>query len=135
MRDDYLWDRSGPADPEVQRLERLLGTLRHSSSFPIEGFATGALMPAEPPRPPVHRPLAHLAMAATLIGAVGLGWYVATTAVPAPAWEVATLEGTPRVGSRTIAGQGRLPVGQWLVTDEGDRARLTVGAAGDEHRA
>lgn len=27
--DDYLWDRSGPADPEVQRLEQLLAPLAH----------------------------------------------------------------------------------------------------------
>ena len=29
MSDDYLWDRSGPPDPEVEHLERVLGTLRH----------------------------------------------------------------------------------------------------------
>ncbi|CAN5844307.1 hypothetical protein BH11MYX3_BH11MYX3_04290 [soil metagenome] len=28
--DDYLWDRSGPADPEVQRLEQLLAPLAHA---------------------------------------------------------------------------------------------------------
>ncbi len=28
MSDRYLWDRSGPPDPEVARLEQLLGTLR-----------------------------------------------------------------------------------------------------------
>lgn len=27
--DDYLWDRSGPADPDVQRLEELLAPLAH----------------------------------------------------------------------------------------------------------
>jgi len=29
--DDYLWDRSGPADPEVARLEELLSPLRHEA--------------------------------------------------------------------------------------------------------
>ena len=28
MKDNYLWDRSGEADPEVQKLEEILGTLR-----------------------------------------------------------------------------------------------------------
>ena len=28
MSDKYLWDRSGPPDPEIARLEQLLGTLR-----------------------------------------------------------------------------------------------------------
>jgi hypothetical protein len=29
FEDDYLWDRSGEPDPEVQKLEQLLGTLRY----------------------------------------------------------------------------------------------------------
>lgn len=29
MNDDYLWDRTGEPDPEVQRLEQVLGTLRY----------------------------------------------------------------------------------------------------------
>jgi hypothetical protein len=29
MEDNYLWDRSGEADPEIQKLEELLGTLRY----------------------------------------------------------------------------------------------------------
>ena len=34
MKDDYLWDPSGPPDPEVQRLERLLGRLRTTAPVP-----------------------------------------------------------------------------------------------------
>jgi hypothetical protein len=29
MKDNYLWDRSGEPDPEVQQLEEVLGTLRY----------------------------------------------------------------------------------------------------------
>lgn len=29
MSDDYLWDRSGPADPDVEKLEQLLSPLAH----------------------------------------------------------------------------------------------------------
>ncbi len=29
MSDDYLWDRSGEPDPEIEQLERTLGQLRH----------------------------------------------------------------------------------------------------------
>jgi hypothetical protein len=29
MKEDYLWDRSGEPDPELQRLEEILGTLRY----------------------------------------------------------------------------------------------------------
>jgi hypothetical protein len=31
MSDDYLWDRSGPPDPEVERLEALLSPLAHDA--------------------------------------------------------------------------------------------------------
>ena len=29
MNEDYLWDKSGPPDPEIQQLEEILGTLRY----------------------------------------------------------------------------------------------------------
>lgn len=29
MNDDYLWDKSGEPDPEIQKLEEMLGTLRY----------------------------------------------------------------------------------------------------------
>ena len=29
MKDDYLWDKSGQPDPEIQELEEILGTLRY----------------------------------------------------------------------------------------------------------
>ena len=31
MEDNYLWDRSGEADPEIRELEETLGTLRYQS--------------------------------------------------------------------------------------------------------
>ena len=34
VSDDYLWDRRGPADPEVARLERVLGRLRTEPPMP-----------------------------------------------------------------------------------------------------
>lgn len=34
MNDDYLWDGSGDIDPEVERLENLLGRYRHSGTAP-----------------------------------------------------------------------------------------------------
>ena len=29
MKDDYLWDKSGEPDPQIQQLEEILGTLRY----------------------------------------------------------------------------------------------------------
>lgn len=37
--DDYLWDRSGPPDPEVKRLEDLLAPLRHQA--PLDEIELG----------------------------------------------------------------------------------------------
>ena len=33
MSSNYLWDRSGPPDPEVERLERILGSLGHNGKL------------------------------------------------------------------------------------------------------
>jgi len=35
MSDDYLWDKRGEPDPDVQRLEQILGTLRYQEK-PLE---------------------------------------------------------------------------------------------------
>ena len=34
MKDDYLWDRSGEPDPEVQKLETALGRYRQNQPAP-----------------------------------------------------------------------------------------------------
>jgi hypothetical protein len=35
MNEDYLWDKSGPPDPEVVHLEQLLGPFRHQQKPPV----------------------------------------------------------------------------------------------------
>src|SRR5262249_1626649 len=35
MKDDYLWDKTGQPDPEIQKLEEILGTLRYQPK-PLE---------------------------------------------------------------------------------------------------
>src|SRR2546430_1597137 len=44
MSDDYLFDRSGPPDPDVERLEQMLGRLRSTPPVPdlskVHGRAT-----------------------------------------------------------------------------------------------
>jgi len=37
MREDYLWDRSGPPDPEIERLETELASLRYRFVRPLPG--------------------------------------------------------------------------------------------------
>ena len=50
MKEDYLWDGSGEPDPEVQKLENLLGHYRHH--LPRPAFDQLA---AEQPRSPRRR--------------------------------------------------------------------------------
>src|SRR3989442_3871814 len=44
MKDDYLWDGSGEPDPEVRKLETLLGRYRHNQPAP----AFGQIMDVQP---------------------------------------------------------------------------------------
>jgi hypothetical protein len=49
---------------------------------------------------------------------------------PRPSWEVARVEGTPRIDSDRIGEHGRLAVGEWLETDAGSRAEIAVANIG-----
>jgi hypothetical protein len=122
MPDDYLWDRSGEPDPEVVQLEELLGRFRHDRPAPE--------LPSPMPAPPLpaRRALVWLASAAALLAAVLGGWLLLRER---GSWQVASLEGTPRIGSVRLEGAGKLSVGQWLQTDSSSRARIDVGAIGE----
>src|SRR5207244_1301597 len=47
-----------------------------------------------------------------------------------PFWEVARLNGAPRIGASRMDENGRLAVGQWLETDNTSRAQIKVGSIG-----
>lgn len=47
-----------------------------------------------------------------------------------PFWEVARLNGSPRIGSSRMNETGRLAVGEWLETDGSSRAKIEVGSIG-----
>jgi hypothetical protein len=113
MDDHYLWDRSGPADPDVEKLEKLLAPLRHTGSAPQLPARRRKVWPA-------------LAAAASVLVAIAL----AAVVRPRPAWDVARVEGAPRVGQEHIGATGKLPVGGWLETDGSSRANVRVGAIG-----
>lgn len=114
MDDRYLWDKSGSPDPEIERLERLLGRFRQNRPAP-----------RTPRRSP--KALLLLALAALLALGVGAVWIAAR---PGAAWGVDRLAGAPLVGSERIAETGRLAVGEWLETDSASRAKLQVGRIG-----
>jgi hypothetical protein len=65
MNDDYLWDKSGPPDPEIKQLEDILGTLRYQPK-PLE-------IPRDVPAPRRRNYFPLLAIAATLLVALLAG--------------------------------------------------------------
>ena len=122
---DYLWDRSGPPDPEVEQLERTLRVLRQP-------------MPPPALQVPAHRPApkrtftffallaAEAAMVAVLAGAA---WSARVTRLT-PRFEITRLEGTPTIESRPVDTGHELGVGRWLETDANARASVDVADIG-----
>jgi hypothetical protein len=128
MKNDYLWDRSGPPDPEVQRLERVLSGL---------GFRGGAWTPSEEPAPETPAPEAPRGQSRPIrfwltgLAAAGLLlWSGLWLRGERSGWSVEPLSGTPRVADAELAGPGRLRPTDWLETDAASSARLMVGEIG-----
>jgi hypothetical protein len=121
MADDYLWDRSGTPDPDIEKLENVLGRLRAEGSAPPRVL----VMREQPWR--ARRALSWAAAVALIV----IGAAAIRILLPSPSWTVARLSGAPRVNRQTVTGEERLHVGQWLETSAADRARLTVPAVGE----
>jgi FecR-like protein len=134
MNDDYLWDKSGPTDPEIARLEEMLGRLRSTPPVPDVskigrvGQAGQVGRVGQVTYTGVRFLVPALAAAAVIALMVGLTWQTATTA---PSWQVASLSGAPQIGSTPLAGEGRFAVGQTLVTDANSSARVEVSTIGE----
>ncbi|MCU1316080.1 MAG: hypothetical protein JWN63_1402 [Candidatus Acidoferrum typicum] len=136
MKDNYLWDRSGEPDPEVQELETALGRYRHNQPAPsFEKIAD--IRPVKQ-----HWSFFNLQWSYQL-GAVAAIVLLAATAFlvlrskspgnVGPSWAVARLEGTPRVGWHSIgekSGPVKLGIGQTLVTDGSSRAAIMLDETG-----
>ncbi|MCZ6691904.1 MAG: FecR domain-containing protein [Planctomycetota bacterium] len=114
MSEDYLWDRSGKPDPEIQRIESLLGRYRYR----------GAESKGR-----VHRfRMLVAAAAAFLLLATGL--YLALRE-GGPSYEVVYLEGAARITSgKESPPSNRARAGDIIQTDGSTQAELTIGSAG-----
>ncbi|MFO0983420.1 MAG: FecR domain-containing protein [Planctomycetota bacterium] len=121
MSDDYLWDRSGQPDPEIEQLERILGPLGYRPKRPAASPPAGSLLR--------HRWLPILLVAAAILAVISLG-LAPLFYGRSGTWEVAALCGTPTVNDAVMRGTGQLAKGQWLVTDASSRAEIAVGAIG-----
>lgn len=104
MNDDYLWDRSGPPDPEIERLERTLAPLRYRHR--AGQFAS---------QRPAARPWWAMAAAAAVVAAA-VGLATRTPEASATGWQVDSVYGTASVGSRQAAVAMALRAGQTVRT-------------------
>jgi ferric-dicitrate binding protein FerR (iron transport regulator) len=125
MTDDYLWDPSAPSDPDVERLEHLLGRLRTTRAPDFSAAGRAAVRRYVGPR--FLWPA--LAAAAAVALMVGGAWQTATRS--GVSWQVARLSGTPRIGLRGVAGASRLAIGETLATDASSTARVDVSTVGE----
>ena len=134
---NYLWDGSGEPDAEVLRLEKVLTQLRHKGDAPVfpavihtdeEKSLLGFLQVLWPRR------FAAVAAMAFLVAVSGvLVFRPPVPTAPRPGWEVARVEGAPTVGAHTINEtnkNGKLEVGQLLVTNGDSRASINVAGIG-----
>src|SRR5271157_2613947 len=117
MNEDYLWDRSGPPDPEIQRLEQALAPLRYRRRAALAG------------RPRTHARSWWAAAAAVVVAALTLS----QTAVPtshATGWQVSKLAGAARMGARDAAPEMALRTGDVLRTGAASELSLESGQVG-----
>jgi hypothetical protein len=116
---DYLWDKSGTPDSEVERLEQVLAPARYD---PGRRRTRAALRLRA-------RRWRWVAMSAAAIVVLGVGAWIASRRGPSLA--VARIDGQPRIEGRSVDATGRLGVGEWLATDTASRARIEMAGIGE----
>jgi hypothetical protein len=127
---DYLWDKSGPRDPEVERIERVLGTLAQPDPPPALRRPAASVVTRSRMRPMAF--VMALSGIAATIAIVGFSWWAERPASsPAmPGLTVVRVAGAPTIESRAMDARGELQVGRWLETDKTARASVDVGDIG-----
>jgi FecR protein len=114
MNEDYLWDRSGPPDPKIERLEQTLAPLRYRHR--------SDLLHASHRAPGRWWGMA----AAAAVVALGVALELRTPPPPVTAWQVDSLQGHASMGSRQAAVSMSLRAGQVLRT--GGDTEMTLRA-------
>lgn len=142
MKDDYLWDGSGGPDLEVQKLEKLLGRYRHEQPAPTPALEEvfDQLSKKQPARQRWSLSFSRLSFqlgAAAAVVLIGVATFFLIRSWQgrnsAQAWEIARIEGAPRVGWHSLSANSetaKLKVGQTLVTDNSSRASITLDETG-----
>ena len=132
---DYLWDRSGVPDPEIELLEGLLSTFRMrapeprwiSIPFPDQTVQQRARWVALLKQRWLPAGLVFTVLAVTaivLLARARFEWR------PGEPWKVTVLHGSPQLAGFPMSNRGNLVVGQVLTTDGDSRARIRVADLG-----
>jgi ferric-dicitrate binding protein FerR (iron transport regulator) len=126
---DYLWDCSGPPDPEVERLEGLLGRFRMAEqTFELPASETVSAPVALPARSRLWRwAWASAAVAALAVFAFWLGnrYFAARSG-----WKLTQVAGTPRIGAQILRTGDRIQPGQTLEIGPAAQVILAVDGLG-----
>jgi hypothetical protein len=118
---DYLWDRSGPEDPEIKRLESLLGQFKQGE--------VSSPLPADYADKPIVLWLAlPLAAAATFL--IAFMGNREVPVAPQTSWTVERLSGAPMVNSAPLGDAGAIAAGAWIHTDDTSTAVVQIGKIG-----
>ena len=132
-RPEYLWDRTGEPDGEIQRLEGLLGKFQHDCPAPMFPQIVPERQWTFFPRRMGFLPVA----TAAAVVAITVATFVIYRSKPVQitgvaGWNVSRVAGEPRIGPIAVGAKetGRLGVGQVLETDHQSRASLRAENTG-----
>lgn len=136
MNDDYLWDGCGEPDPEIRQLEDSLSRFRQKAGripeFPRAPSSNRVSVLLSPRRLPIW---IGAAAAVTICVTTWLYWRQLKPPAPAqPGWDVASVEGAPRVDKKKISKSdkwAKLSVGEVLETDGQSRATISMDEMGE----
>lgn len=123
--EEYLWDRTGPVDEDVARLEALLAPL----AAPSAGQLRPLPLVADAPDTSLSWRTV-LAAAALVFIALGTAWLTSRPARPDDPWRVAHIEGRPTMAAAPLASRSRLEPGRWVETDASSTAVMFIGRIG-----
>jgi len=123
--DGYLWDRTGDPDPEIQKLEGLLGSFRHDRQAPV----FPQIVPDRKRRiwPWRMRLVPLFAASAAMIAIAAFFFFVHRSRITSVAlgdWSVFRLTGSPRFGRMESGAEGGLQGSEFVETDKSSRASL-----------
>jgi len=100
-------------------IEASLGAARQSSAVVVNRWS--------------QTRVAAIAAVLLVVGGLGVWWFWGRgfkNNFQRASWQVQSLDGAPRIGTKRIAGKGELGVGEWLETDGNSRAEIAVSSIG-----